>query len=210
MGPPFPKAEPFSCTSWLYGDVSQAKPGQLPQGIAGSAAENNLKNKDDDGNPARRVWQLSGHPQRALREGTAVIREGGYCTNPVPVPYADLLHCQSSRRLENEGYVLGTVAQSGHSDLRPLPEVPGHHDGRTRAALTCTNPACAPGEQATGELTRFTREIGKLRDSHGTLRQASALARSLPGTDLAALARVRTLERKLAVDRVDPHRHKLH
>ncbi|KPA77019.1 hypothetical protein ABB37_07370 [Leptomonas pyrrhocoris] len=196
----------YSCTSWDIGDVSQAHPSQLPVSLANSIA---TKGVDVTAYPdkAALLHALAGRKTKPVRgSGGGAPREEYDRTNPQFLSAQAQKRCAVSRRLEEEHHVHMSMYKSDYVDQSQQPELPGNPAGPADARDTLTCPTSTPGEMMAGQLTKSTREMGLLRNSHGTLKPAAAAA----AEDTAVLTWMRATEKAIAIDRADPHRHKLH
>ncbi|RNF22895.1 uncharacterized protein Tco025E_03032 [Trypanosoma conorhini] len=191
----------YYCTSWVYGDKSLAYPGQLPRGIEDSPNAHLIGTMDDK---AALLALLAGKKKAA---GKPYLMPDE--TNPIPIQRIEQPFCGITRRIENEGYVNMSIYRSDHVHQGVLPELPD------AAALTGNDTggaggerrlACA-GEMLAGTLTRHTKKIESLRNSHGNLLKVKPDSRIV---DLHTWKQMRSIEKRIAVDKKDPHRHKLH
>lgn len=212
----------YTCTSWDYGDVSKAYPSQLPQPLEGSARADLLTTISGDTDVASLLRRLAGQqqqPGRAVR-GAESQSWNEDDTNPIYLSPAQQKRCAVSRRWEEEGYVKQTIYKGDYVNQSRLPELPGNHGGPADVRDTCTNARATVGEMISGELTRTTRQMGTLRNSHGTLKteaqrmadteRATASTVAAPSIPAELLTMMRRGEKIDAVDKADPHRHKLH
>lgn len=194
----------YSCTSWDIGDVSQAHPSQLPISLHHSIAASGV---DVTANPdkAALLRQLAGGRAVAAAstgKGTA-LRDEQDRTNPQLLSAHAQKTCAVSRRLEEEHHVQMSMYKSDYVDQGQLPELPGNPAGTADVRDTQTGYTATPGEMTAGQLTKTTRAMGQLRNTHGTLKPAAA------GTEPVAVSSMRATEKAMAIDRADPHRHKL-
>jgi hypothetical protein len=211
LGPAAALPGMYSCTSWDIGDVSQAHPSQLPVSLARSIAANGV---DVTANPDKAVLlrQLAGKKSAAAngghawRSGKGGLRDEYDRTNPQLLSAYAQKTCAVSRRLEEERHVHMSMYKSDYVDQSQLPELPGNPFGPADVRDTQTCPTAAAGEMTAGQLTAATREMGLLRNSHGTLKAAAAAG---GGGESAALSSMRATEKAIAIDKADPHRHKL-
>ncbi|ESL07139.1 hypothetical protein TRSC58_05178 [Trypanosoma rangeli SC58] len=191
----------YYCTSWVYGDKSLAYPNQLPRGIEQSPNAHLIGTMDDK---AALLALLAGK-KRVAGKPYPMPDE----TNPIPIQRIEQPFCGITRRIENEGYVNMSIYQSDHTHQGVLPELPdaanlagnsaGGSGGERRLA-------CA-GEMLAGTLTRRTKMAESLRNSHGNLLRGKPDSRIV---DLHTWKQMKSIEKRIAVDKADPHRHKLH
>lgn len=199
----------YSCESWLYGDTSLAHPSQLPQGFAGSARADLLKDvfpgstrntsNNADGtmvDTATLLRQLAGQCTRAnadrknaplsLFSGDGPAGAEVDETNPIFLSPVEQRKCASRHKIDDEGFVkCMTIFKSDYVDQSRLPELPGNPAGRALAQETNTNARPTVGEMTTGTLTADMRMAATLRNSHGTLlsnQQISQKMASIPGS----------------------------
>lgn len=196
----------YSCTSWAYGDPSDAHPLQLPLSLARSLASHEL---DVAAHPdkAALLRQLAGRTGAARASSAGTPLDTCDRTNPQYLATMEQKRCAVSRRLEKEHYVSMSMYKSDFIDQNQLPELAGNHGGPADALDTRTCPLATAGEMMAGQLTRTTRELGLLRNAHGTLKAGEAPAASRVSTGVVAA--MRTMEKAVAIDKADPHRHKL-
>ncbi|KAG5505936.1 hypothetical protein JIQ42_06731 [Leishmania sp. Namibia] len=199
----------YSCTSWDYGDTSQAHPSQLPLSLARSLAAHSL---DVTANPnkAALLRQLAGAnaASRSLRGSVSgVPLDTSDRTNPQFLSTMEQKRCAVSRRLEKEHYVTMSISKSDFIDHGLLPELPGNPGGPADVRDTHSSPFATAGEMVAGQLTKTTRELGLLRNAHGTLKSGEAHPASQVRTSV--LSAMRKMEKADSIDKADPHRHKL-
>ncbi|EPY38575.1 hypothetical protein AGDE_02130 [Angomonas deanei] len=185
----------YGLTSYTYGDTSKAYPSQLPAPAQGSRNEHLLGTERE---PAKMLAVLAGKTP-ATGGATTVL---GDRTNPVYVRPSERNAVAVSRRLEEEHYVETTTYRTDYIDQGQLPELPGNHTEKD-VRDTNVNPTATAGEMTAGVLTRETRQLASVRNTHGTLT-------ANPSDGQQALLSMKVEERRTAVDRADPHRHKLH
>lgn len=199
----------YTCTSWDYGDVSQAHPLQLPQGLDGSAAADDI---DILGtvDKAALLRQLAGQGTKKRKSGSS----GGFSrhedndrTNPIFLSKASQEVCAISHRLPEEGHVHMSIYNSDFTNHAFLPELPGNHGGSADVRNTNTNSAGKAGEMVAGSLTSRTRLLGSLRNSHGTLKKKMPEGCTVVNADM--FTTMRSMEKHISIDRADKHRHKL-
>ncbi|KPI83586.1 hypothetical protein ABL78_7373 [Leptomonas seymouri] len=203
LGPAAAQPGMYSCTSWDIGDVSQAHPSQLPVSLDHSISAMGV---DVTANPdkAALLRQLAGRKAAAQKWGSGgTPRDEHDRTNPQLLSAQAQKTCAVSRRLEHEHHVHMTIYKSDHIDQSQLPELPGNPSGPADARDTLVCPMATAGEMMAGRLTKSTREMGLMRNSHGTLKPAA-------DDDTATLTWVRATEKAISIDKADPHRHKLH
>ncbi|RNF07693.1 hypothetical protein TraAM80_03215 [Trypanosoma rangeli] len=191
----------YYCNSWVYGDKSLAYPSQLPRSIEQSPNAHLIGTMDDK---AALLALLAGK-KRAAGKPYPMPDE----TNPILIQRIEQPFCGITRRIENEGYVNMSTYQSDHIHQGVLPELPdtanlagngaGDIGGERRLA-------CA-GEMMAGTLTRRTKKAESLRNSHGNLLKEKPDSRIV---DLHTWKQMKSIEKRIAVDKADPHRHKLH
>lgn len=206
LGPAAALPGMYSCTSWDIGDVSQAHPSQLPVSLARSLAASDV-DVTTTADKAALLRQLAGKNSRTTvtttRTGSSrggAPREEHDRTNPQFLSTQAQKTCAVSRRLEEEHHVQMSIYRSDYVDQSQLPELPGNPAGPADVRDTQTCPTATAGEMTAGQLTKATREMGTLRNSHGTLKAAvAALSPSMQAT-----------EKAISIDKADPHRHKLH
>lgn len=171
--------------SRLIGDRTLAKPGQLPSGIADasdSGLTQTLTDKKVLLNTLAGRRQCSTAPLNALFE-----------TNPISMTKPDQERCRVSRRVEAQGNVRGTTYSAHYVDQKYLPEVADPaKEKRAQAAVVLPNVQARPHQSI------------NLKDSRGNL-----LEERPAGIHPAVWNRLKAVETSLAVDKVDPHAHKL-
>eukprot|EP00796_Vickermania_ingenoplastis_P004817 gene4817-3459_t len=191
----------YWCTSWTYGDTSKAYPNQLPQGLEGSRRADLLGTVADKAELLR------------LLAGKGSKKAGRpYCpdddTNPIYIASEEQRQCAVSHQLEDEGHVKMSMYMSDYINQQRLPDLPGNH-GVADARNTQTSSLPALGEMAAGQITKYTREMGGLRNSHGYMKPIPRDTTKLP-MPREILTTLRQLEKHDDVDKADPHRHKMH
>lgn len=191
----------YYCTSWEYGDKSKAYPSQLPQGLEGSKRADLIGTMDDK---AELLRLLAG--KDATKAGKPYRLDDD--TNPIYVSSEEQRKCAVTHRMEDEGHVKMTIYNSDYINQWRLPELPGNHGGADERN-TQTTALSSAGEMAAGQLTKYTREMGSLRNSHGYMRHIPKDGAKLP-MPREVLTTLRQLERHDDVDVADPHRHKMH
>lgn len=191
----------YWCTSWTYGDKSKAYPNQLPQALDGSKRADLIGKID---NKAELLRLLAGKDTKKAGRPYRMDDD----TNPIYIASEEQRSCAISHRLEDEGHVKRTMYQSDYINQYRLPELPGNH-GDSDARYTTTSALTSPGEMSGGQLTKYTRQMGSLRNSHGYMKRIPEEAVNLP-MPREILTTLRTLEKHDDVDRADPHRHKMH
>lgn len=204
LGPATAVSGTYVCTSWDIGDVSQAHPSQLPVSLSHSIAAAGV---DVTANPdkAALLRQLAGMKSGVAAgttqrgNGNGRLRDEHDRTNPQLIPAQAQRTCGVSRRLECEHHVQMSMYKSDFVDQGQLPELPGNPAGPADVRDTQTCPAATAGEMTAGQLSRSTRAVSALRNTHGTLTSTAA-----------ALDSVRATEKAIAIEKADPHRHKLH
>ncbi|KAH9599773.1 hypothetical protein LSM04_005442 [Trypanosoma melophagium] len=191
----------YYCTSWIYGDKSLAYPSQLPRGIEGSPNAHLIGTMDDK---AALLALLAGK-KRPVGKPHPIYDD----TNPIPIFRSEQPYCAVTRRIDNEGHVKMSMYKSDFIRQGMLPELP---DAVSLAGKDGTSGngdqrlACA-GEMLAGTLTRQVKKLGTLRNSHGNL------LKQRPDTavvDPYTWKQMKSIERRIKVDKADPHRHKLH
>ncbi|AIN96271.1 hypothetical protein LPMP_110760 [Leishmania panamensis] len=199
----------YMCTSWEYGGTSQAHPSQLPLSLARSLAAHGLDvtaNLDK----AALLRQLAGahYTPRTVRSSLGgVPLDTSDRTNPQFLSTMEQKRCAVSRRLEKEHYVTMSIYKSDFIDQGLLPELPGNPGGPANVRDTHPSPLATAGEMMAGQLTSTTRELGLLRNAHGTLKPGEAHPASRMRTGVLSV--VRKMEKAVSIDKADPHRHKL-
>ncbi|KAG5484761.1 hypothetical protein LSCM1_06583 [Leishmania martiniquensis] len=199
----------YSCTSWDYGDTSKAHPSQLPLSLARSIEAHGL---DVNANPnkAALLRRLAG-PNAALRSlrgsASGTPLDTGDRTNPQFLSRREQKRCAVSWRLEKEHCVTMSIYKSDFIDQGLLSELPGNPGGPADVRDTHSSPLATAGEMIAGQLTNTTRELGLLRNAHGTLKAGEAHPSSRVRTGV--LSAMRAMEKAASIDKADPHRHKL-
>ncbi|ESS70531.1 hypothetical protein TCDM_00666 [Trypanosoma cruzi Dm28c] len=191
----------YYCTSWVYGDRSLAYPSQLPRSIEESPNSHLIGTMDDK---AALLSLLAGKKKRV---GKPYPMEDE--TNPIPIRKIEQPYCGVTRRLENEGHVNMSIYRSDHIHQGMLPELPDAvalAGADTVGANGERRLACA-GEMLAGTLTRYTKKIQSVRNSHGNLLKENPDPKIV---DPYTWRQIKSIEKRIAVDKADPHRHKLH
>ncbi|KEG13169.1 hypothetical protein DQ04_01171020 [Trypanosoma grayi] len=190
----------YYCTSWVYGDKSLAYPNQLPHGVEESPNAHLIATMDDK---AALLALLAGKRKAAGKPYP--LHDD---TNPIPIQKTEQPYCAVTRRIENEGHVKMSMYKSDYIHQGVLPELPDAVAlaGRDEGSMGEQRLACA-GEMLAGTLTRRTRKLQSIRNSHGNLLKQKP---DVTIVDPHIWKQMRSLEKRIAVDRADPHRHKLH
>ncbi|CBH17618.1 hypothetical protein, conserved [Trypanosoma brucei gambiense DAL972] len=191
----------YYCTSWVYGDKSLVYPSQLPCGLTNSQNGHLIGTIQ---NKAELLALLAGR-KKAAAKATNPMPD---TTNPIAIDKAAQPYCGVTRRLENEGHVKMSMYKSNYIDQAVLPELPdaavqaGNHDPNDESDTTNRRAATTNA----GTLTKRMHRLGTLRNSHGYVHKQRALDSDI---DLQTWRRMRIIEKRIDVDKADPHRHKL-
>lgn len=192
----------YSCTSWVYGDKSLAFPSQLPRGIEDSPNAHLIGTMDDK---AALLALLAGKKKPVGSGKPFPILDD---TNPVFIHKREQPYCGVTRRVENEGHVKMSIYKSDYINQGMLPELPdavalsGMESGQAPGERRL---ACA-GEMLAGSLARHTAKLCSLRNSHGNLLKEKPDPKVV---DLQTWRQMLAIEKRISVDKADPHRHKL-
>ncbi|ORC79266.1 uncharacterized protein TM35_002161010 [Trypanosoma theileri] len=191
----------YYCTSWVYGDKSLAYPSQLPRGIEESLNAHLIGTMDDK---AALLALLAGK-RRPVGKPHPIYDD----TNPIPILRSEQPYCAVTRRIDNEGHVKMSMYKSDFIRQGLLPELPDAVglSGKEGAIENGDRHLACAGEMLAGTLTRYVKRLETLRNSHGNL------LKEKPDTSVVdphTWKQMKSLERRIKVDKADPHRHKLH
>lgn len=175
--------------SRLIGDRSLAYPNQLPVGLSSASDFSSTRGRSLG---ARSMLDtLSG---RSISSAPSVNSIASlYNTNPLAMSPPEQETCRVAHRVENQGHVRGTTYQANFVRQQNLPEL--------------TDPSKAKKSKMVVALPNVkaqAHETAVLTDSRGQL-----LAEKPEGVHTSVWRRLKTMEKTLSVDKIDPHAHKL-
>lgn len=175
--------------SRLIGDRTLAYPSQLPVGLSNAT--------DFEASRGRTIGargMMDTLAGRTVSSAPSVHSIGSLCdTNPLTLSPPAQETCRVAHRVEYQGHVKGSTYQSHFINQRNLPELPDPaKDKKGKMTVALPNVKAQPHETVV------------LTDSRGQL-----LADMPQGVHPSVWKRLKTVEKTLSVDKVDPHAHKL-